>query len=145
MQPTCFMNSLKENASQISLPKEVSFYCLVVNSCLTLCGSMDYSLPGSIVHEHWRIDPSEFWCWRRLLRQQGDQTSQSLRKSALDIHRKDWYWNWSSNTLAIWCDELTHWKRPWCWEKLKAGGEVGIRGWDVWRHHQLNGMSLSKL
>ena len=36
---------------------------------------------------------------------------------------------WSSNTLATWCEELTHWKRPWCWERLKAGGEGGNRGW----------------
>ena len=39
--------------------------------------------------------------------------------------------SWNSNTLATWC-ELTHWKRPWCWERLKAGGEVGDRGWDGW-------------
>ena len=32
-------------------------------------------------------------------------------------------WSWNSNTLATWCKELTHWKRPWCWERLKAGGE----------------------
>ena len=38
----------------------------------------------------------------------------------------------SSNTLATWCEELTHWKRPRCWERLKAGGEAGIRGWDGW-------------
>ena len=31
--------------------------------------------------------------------------------------------SWSSNTLAIWCEELIHWKRPWCWERLKARGE----------------------
>ena len=30
---------------------------------------------------------------------------------------------WNSNTLATWCKELTHWKRPWCWKRLKAGGE----------------------
>ena len=29
------------------------------------------------------------------------------------------------NTLATWCEETTHWKRPWCWERLKAGGEKG--------------------
>ena len=34
--------------------------------------------------------------------------------------------------LATWCEELTHWKSPWCWERLKAGGEEGDRGWDVW-------------
>ena len=40
--------------------------------------------------------------------------------------------NWNSNTLATWCQELTHWKRPWCWERLKAGGEGEDRGWDGW-------------
>ena len=64
------------------------------------------------------------------LGQQGDQTSQSQRKSVLNIHWKDWCW--SSNTLATWCEELTHWKRPWCWERLKAGGEGDNRGWDGW-------------
>ena len=39
-------------------------------------------------------------------------------------------WSWNSNTLATWCEELTHWKRPWCWERLKAGEEGDNRGWD---------------
>ena len=43
------------------------------------------------------------------------------------------------NALATWCEELTHWKRPWCWERLRAGGEGDDRGWDVGWHHQLNG------
>ena len=34
-------------------------------------------------------------------------------------------WNWSSNTLATWCKQPTHWKRPWCWERLKAGKRGG--------------------
>ena len=46
------------------------------------------------------------------------------------IHWKDWCRSWNSNTLAIWCEEPTHWKRPWCWETLRAGGEGGDRGWD---------------
>ena len=33
--------------------------------------------------------------------------------------------------LATRCEELTHWKRPWCWESFKAG-EGDDRGWDVW-------------
>ena len=37
-----------------------------------------------------------------------------------------------SSTLATWCEELTHWKRPWCWERLRAGGEGDDRGWDGW-------------
>ena len=51
---------------------------------------------------------------------QGDQASQSQRKSILNIHWTDWCWSWSSNTLATWCERLTHWKRPWCWERWKA-------------------------
>ena len=39
---------------------------------------------------------------------------------------------WSFNTLTTWCEELTHWKRPWCWERLKAAGEGDDRGWDGW-------------
>ena len=66
------------------------------------------------------------------LGQQGAQTSQSKRKSALNIHWKDWCWSWSCNTLAIWLEELTHLKRPWCWARWKAGGEGDDRGWDGW-------------
>ena len=60
---------------------------------------------------------------------QGDPTSPSSRKSVLNIHWKDWCWSWNSNTLATWCDELTHLKRPWCRERLKAG-EGDDRVWD---------------
>ena len=38
----------------------------------------------------------------------------------------------NSNTLATWCEELTLWKQPWCWEWLKAGGEGDNREWDDW-------------
>ena len=50
----------------------------------------------------------------------------------MNIHWKDWCWHGNSNTLATWCKELTHWKRPWCWERLKAGGERNDRGRDGW-------------
>ena len=62
----------------------------------------------------------------------GDQTSPSWRKSVLNIHWKDWCWSWNCNTLASWCEELTHLKRPWCWKRLKAGGKGDNRGWDGW-------------
>ena len=62
---------------------------------------------------------------------QGGQTNQFQRKSVLNILWKDWCWSWNSNTLATWCEELTHLKRPWCWERLKVG-EGDDRGWDVW-------------
>ena len=82
--------------------------------------------------EHRRIDAlncgvgEDSW---ESLELQGDQTSQ--RKSTLSIHWKDWCWSWNSNTLATWCEELTHLKRLSCWERLKAGGEGDDRGWDV--------------
>ena len=63
---------------------------------------------------------------------QGDQTSQSYRKLVLNIHWKDWCWSWISSPLDTWCKELNHWKRPWCWERLKAGGEGENRWWDGW-------------
>ena len=63
---------------------------------------------------------------------QGDPTSPSWRRSALSIHWMGGCWSWSSNTLAIWCEDLTHWKRPWCWGRLRARGEEGNRGWDCW-------------
>ena len=52
---------------------------------------------------------------------------------------KDWCWSGNSNILATWCEELTPWKRPWCWERLKAEGEGDNRGWDIGWHHQLKG------
>ena len=63
---------------------------------------------------------------------QGDPISPSWRKSVLNILWKDWCWSWNSSSLTTSCEELTHLKRPWCWERLKAGGEGDNRGWDSW-------------
>ena len=72
------------------------------------------------------IDVFELCCWRRLLRVSwtARRSNQSiLKESVLNIHWKDWCWSWNSNTLVTCCKELTHLKRPWCWKRLKAGGE----------------------
>ena len=74
--------------------------------------------------ECWRIDAFKLWCWRRLLR-----VPWTARRSN---HWKYWCWSWNSNTLATCCEELTHWKRPWCWERPKAGRKGDDRGWDGW-------------
>ena len=93
----------------------------------------------------------ESWTWRKLsteklmllncgvgedswesLGLQGDPTSSSWRRSALGVHWKDWCWSWNSNNLATSCKELTHWRRPWCWEGLGAGGEGDDRASSVW-------------
>ena len=83
--------------------------------------------------EHRRIDAFELWCWRRLLRVPwtARRSNQSILKEiSPGFHWKDWFWSWNSNPLASWCRELTHLKRPSCWERLRAGGEGDARGWD---------------
>ena len=77
---------------------------------------------------------------------QGAQTSQSWRKSVLNSHWKNWCWSWSSNTLAAWCEELTHLKRPLMLGKIEGRRR---RGWQRMRWldsiTDLMDMSLSKL
>ena len=69
---------------------------------------------------------------------QGDPTSPFLITSVLGFLWREWCWIWNSSTLATSCEELTHWKRLWCWEGLGAGGEGGDRGWDGWMASRLN-------
>ena len=90
----------------------------------------------------WIIDAFELRCWRRLLRVPwtARRSNQSILKEiSPGVHFKDWCWSWNSNTLATWCKELTHWERPWCWERLKAGEKGTTQDEMVGRHHQLNG------
>ena len=82
--------------------------------------------------------------WESLGLQQ-DQTSPLKRKPVLKIHWKDWCWSWNSNTLATWCMELSHWKRPWFWERLKAGGEGDEEDEMVGWHHQLEGYEFEQV
>ena len=64
--------------------------------------------------------------------------------SSSSIHWKDWCWSWNSNTLATWCEELIHWKRPWCWESWrqeeKGVTEEKMVGW----YHWLNGLEFEQ-
>ena len=64
---------------------------------------------------------------------QGDPTSPFWRRSALGFLWREWCWSWNSSTLAISCEELTHWKRPWCWEgwgqEEKGTTEDEMAGW----------------
>jgi len=73
------------------------------------------------------------------------RSNQSILKEINSEHSLEGRcWSWSSKTLATWCEEPTHWKRPWCWERLKAGGvgdeENELVGW----HHQLNGYEFEQ-
>ena len=68
--------------------------------------------------EHRRTGAFELWYWRRLL------DCKEIKPVNLKGNQP-WIFigSWSFNTLATWCEELTHWKRPWRWQRLKAGGE----------------------
>ena len=84
--------------------------------------------------EHRKIDAFELWCWRRLLRVPwtARRSNQSILKEISPGCSLEGCWSWNSNTLATWRGEMTHLKRPWCWERLDAGGEGDDRGWDGW-------------
>ena len=92
----------------------------------------------TLVKESWELKNWCFWsvwCWRRLLRVPGTarRSNQSILKEiSTEYSLEGLIWNWSSNTLAIWIKELTYWKSPWCWERLRAEGEERVRGWDSW-------------
>ena len=110
--------------------------------------SRDITLPTKVPLVKAMVFPVRVGLWRKLsakelmllncgvgeeswesLGLQGDPTSPSWRRC---VHWTDWCWSWNSSTLATSCEELTHWKRPWCWEGLGAGGEEDNRGWDGW-------------
>ena len=83
--------------------------------------------------ERRRIDDFELWCWRKLLR-----VSWTARRSNQSI-LKEISPGYSFEGLMLklklqyfghWCEEQTNLKRPWCWERLRAGGEGDDRGWD---------------
>ena len=57
---------------------------------------------------------------------------QGFRLGLSDLCEHRCFWTSVFWTLATWCQELTPWKRPWCWERLRAGGEGDDRGWDDW-------------
>ena len=85
--------------------------------------------------EHQRIDAFELWCWRRLLRVPwtARRSSQSILKEITpEYSLEGLILKLKLQYFGHWCEELTHLKRPRCWERLKAGGEGGNRGWDGW-------------
>ena len=85
--------------------------------------------------EHWRIDAFELWCWKRLLRVPWTtrRSNQSILKEiSSGCSLEGLMLKLRLNTLATSCEELIHLKRPWCWERLRAGGEGDDRCWDGW-------------
>ena len=78
-----------------------------------------------------RTDAFELWCWRRFLRVPwtARRSNQSILKEiSPEYSLKGLILKLKLHTLTTWCEEPTHLKRPWCWKRMKAGGEG--RGWD---------------
>ena len=134
-------------------PKEGCCCCLVTQSCLTLCDPMDCSLPGSSVHGilqarilEWTAIPfsnkegwvPKNWCsWIVVL---GKTLESPLDyKETKPVNPKEnspWMFIGKTDAeveppilLSTWCKKPIHWKRPWCWERLKVKEEGG-RGRD---------------
>jgi len=113
--------------------------------------SHSYGFPSSQIWM-WELDhkeswaPKDWWFWTVVLEKtlqvlglKGDQINLSQRKLVLTIHWKVWCWSWKANTLVTWCEEVTLWKRPWWWERLKAGGKGTTEDEMVGWHYQLDG------
>ena len=98
---------------------------------------MDYRRVGLKKAKRQRTNVFEQQCWRKRLRIPWT----ARRSNCKEINPKgNQSWIFIARTdaeaiapiLCIWREELTHWKRPWCWERLKVGGEGDNKGWDNW-------------
>ena len=99
----------------------------------------------------WELDYKESWapwCWRGLLRVPwtARRSNQSILKETSPEYSLEGLMLLArnSNTLATWCEELTHLKRPWCWERLRQE-EKGMIEDEMarWHHGITNSMDVS--
>ena len=80
-----------------------------------------------------RIYVFELWYWRRFLRvpwiaRRSNQSTLKEINCEYSLEGLILKLQYFSHLMQ----EPTHWKRPWCWERLRPGGERGNRGWDGW-------------
>ena len=135
-----FMTNLDSilKSRDITLPKKVHPVKAMVFP-VVMYGCDNWTLKKA---ECRRVDAFELWCWRRLLRVPWTARRSNepiLKEISPGCSWKDWCWSWNSSTLATWCKELIHWKRPWYgkdWgQKDKGMTEDELVGW----HHWLSG------
>ena len=115
----------------ITLPTKVCLVKAIVFP-LVMYGCESWTIKKA---EHQRIDVFELWCWRRLLRVPwtARRANQSILKEiSPGCSLEGPMLKLKLQYFGYWCEELTHLKRPWCWERLRAGGEGDDRGWDGW-------------
>ena len=80
---------------------------------------------------HWRTDAFELWFWRRVPWPARRSNQSFLKEIHSEYSMEGLMLKLKLQYFSTWCEELTHWKWPWCWERLKAGeGDDG--GWDGW-------------
>ena len=106
----------------ITLPTEV---CLVKAMAfpVVMNGCENWTIKKA---GHQRTDAFALWCWRRLLRVPwtARRSNQSILKEiSPEYSLEGLMLKLKFYTLSTWCEELTHLKRPWYWEKLRSGGE----------------------
>ena len=111
----------------ITLPKKVRLIKAMVFP-VVMYGCESWTIKKA---ECRRIDAFKLWCWRRLLRVTwtARKSNQSILK---EISSGCSLEGLMLKLMATWCEDLTHWKISWCWERLRAGGEGDDRGWDGW-------------
>ena len=83
--------------------------------------------------EHWRIYPFELW--RRLFRVPWTarrSTQSILKEISPEYSLEGLMLKLNLQSFTTWCKQLIHWKRPWSWERLKAGRKGDDREWDGW-------------
>ena len=127
----CLLLERKVMTNRDSISKVHLVKAMVFPAVMYRCESWTIKKAGC-----WRIDAFELWCWRRCLKSPLDckeiqPVHPKGNQSWVFIGRTDAEAEalilWRSNT---WCEELTHLKRSWCWERSKAGGEGEDRGWN---------------
>ena len=127
------MNNLDSilKSRDITLPTKVHLVKAMV-FLVVMYGGESWTIKKA---EHRRIDAFELWCWRRFLRfpLTARRFNQSILKEiSPEYSLEGLMLKMKCQYLATWYEELTHWKRPWFWERLKAGGQGDDRGWDGW-------------
>ena len=114
--------------------------------------SRDITLPTKVCHgfasSHvwmWELDYKESWVpknwcfWTVVLKKTLENPLDYKIKPVIPKGNQSWIFIGRTDseaetpiTLATWCEELTPWKRPRCWERLRAGGEGDDRGCNGW-------------
>ena len=123
------LDSILKNRDITSLTKvrlvKVMIFPVIIHGC-----ELDHK-------ENWAPKNWCFWtvCWRRLLRV--SWTARRSNQSILKVISPEYSLEGLMLKLKLqyfgtWCKELIHLKRPWCWERLKAGGEQEDTGWNGW-------------